>query len=143
MKYGWPTTCLISSNASRLILVYLKSILLNVILFKGANVCDRIYHIPRYYFTKPINRRTSFWEVGGIIFLLIIYFIYRFYAITCYLKTQIFHFGFSEENVSKLQSSPLSFSLFMVSSNLCTWFVWSTSVNIKRSSIYTRINLNI
>ena len=90
---------------------------------------------------KLINFQTSLREVGGVIFsfgfLLVVFKPSRItqkpkYSIFVYLKKYF----------SILHLIPTYFSLFKVSSNLCTLFTRSHFVHIKRLYMYKRKNSN-
>ena len=72
----------------------------------------------------------------------VIYYLYEFYAITCYPESKYSISVFPKKTFSMLHLSPFSFSLFRFDYNFCTWYVQSPLLYTKTSSMYAQINSN-
>ena len=135
------TIRLISLKVSCLILVYLNFTLMVVILVKGVNVCERLAHKSRLYFTTLMKWWTYLWEVGGFIFLLLLLYIYIGFMPSCITQKPKYSILVClKKYFSVLYLSTFSFSLFRVNYIFCTWFFQCTFVNTKISSIYAWID---
>ena len=64
-------------------LAHLKFLSIYIILFKGANVCDRLGHISRQYFIALIKFCNYFREVGGAILVMEYNFLFVGFAPSC------------------------------------------------------------